>query len=161
MINTPKLTGLISAPFTPMHPDGSIHYERIKEFADYVIASGCVNGVFICGTTGESASLTTAERKKIAETWTRHAGDRLKIIVHVGGTSICQSEELAKHAQDIGASAIASIAPFFFKPASIEDLVQYFRPIAAAANRLPFYYYNMPSISGVSLSVPEFLKRGA
>jgi len=161
MINTPKLTGLISASFTPMHPDGSIHYERIKDFADYVIASECVNGVFIGGTTGESASLTTAEREKIAETWISHAGGRLKIIVHVGGTSICQSEELARHAQDIGASAIASIAPFFFKPASIEDLVQYFRPIAAAANRLPFYYYNMPSISGVSLPVPEFLKRGA
>ncbi len=161
MINTPKLTGLISAPFTPMHPDGSVNYEKIKDFADYVIASECVNGVFICGTTGESASLTTEERKNIAETWVRYAGDKLKIIVHVGGTCIKQSEELASHAEKIGACAIGSIAPFFFKPASVEDLVLYFRPIAAAASRLPFYYYNMPSISGVSLSVPEFLKKGA
>ncbi|MDD3944449.1 MAG: dihydrodipicolinate synthase family protein [Bacteroidales bacterium] len=161
MINTPKLTGLISAPFTPMHPDGSVYYEKIKDFADYIIASKCVSGVFICGTTGESASLTTEERKNIAEMWIRHAGDSLKIIVHVGGTSVCQSEELASHAQKIGAFAIGSIAPFFFKPATVEDLVQYFRPIASAANLLPFYYYNMPSISGVSLSVPEFLKRGA
>ena len=160
MINTPKLTGLISAPFTPMNEDGSVNVGKIKDFADYVIASKCVDGVFICGTTGESASLTTAERKTIAEEWMKHSGNKLKIIVHVGGTSMFQSVELARHAQEIGTYAIGSIAPFFFKPDNVEDLVQYFKPIAAGADKLPFYYYNMPSISGVSLSVPEFLIRG-
>ena len=159
MMVTEKLTGLISAPFTPMNGDGSINLEKIKDFADHVNGLGCVNGVFICGTTGESASLTTEERKAVAEAWMKHAGP-LKVIVHVGGCSGVQSADLAAHAQQIGAYAIASIAPFFFKPASVEDLVQYFKPVAAAAGRLPFYYYNMPSISGVSLSVPEFLLRG-
>ncbi|NLA15148.1 MAG: N-acetylneuraminate lyase, partial [Bacteroidales bacterium] len=159
-MDTPKLTGLIAAPFTPMHSDGSVLYERIKEYTEYVISTDCVNGVFICGTTGESASLTTEERKRVVESWVKYATDKLKIIVHVGGTSQYQAQDLANHAQEIGAYAIASIAPFFFKPNKVEDLVSYFMPIANAASQIPFYYYNMPSISGVSLSVPEFLKQG-
>lgn len=158
-MNKTFITGLISAPFTPMNDDGSINLTKIKDFAEHIINFNCVNGVFVCGTTGEFASLTTEERKSIAEEWIKCSKGRLKVIVHVGGTSMYQSVELAAHAQKIGAYAIGSIAPYFFKPATVEDLVQYFRPIAAAANKLPFYYYNMPSISGVTLSVPEFLKR--
>jgi Dihydrodipicolinate synthase/N-acetylneuraminate lyase len=157
MIKTEKLTGLISAPFTPMNQDGSINLQMIKKYADFTANLKVVKGVFICGTTGESASLTTEERKAIAEAWIKYSEGRFKVIVHVGGTSYVQSADLAKHAQDSGAYAIGSIAPFFFKPSTVEDLVNYFKPIAAAASKIPFYYYNMPSISGVALSVPEFL----
>ena len=161
MIESEKITGLVSAPFTPMNEDGSINVSKIREYADFTANLKIVKGVFICGTTGESASLTTDERMAVAEAWTKYAGGRFKVIVHVGGTSIKQSEELAAHAQKCGAYAIGAIAPFFFKPERVEDLVNYFKPIAAAADKIPFYYYNMPSISGVSLSVVEFLKQGS
>lgn len=159
MIDSPKITGLISAPFTPMNEDGTLNLAKIKDFCDHVVATKCVNGVFICGTTGEFASMTTEERKAVAQAWMDYSKGKLKVIVHVGGTSQPQSAELAKHAQEIGAYAIGSIAPSFFKPGCVEDLVQYFKPIAAAAPNLPFYYYNMPSITGVTLSVPQFLLR--
>ncbi len=161
MIESEKITGLISAPFTPMNEDGSVNVDRIKEYADFTANLKIVKGVFICGTTGESASLTTEERKAVAAAWTKHADGRFKVIVHVGGTSLEQSKELAAHAMECGAYAIGAIAPFFFKPERVEDLVSYFKPIAAAAGKIPFYYYNMPSISGVSLSVVEFLKQGS
>lgn len=161
MIESEKITGLVSAPFTPMNEDGSINVSKIREYADFTANLKIVKGVFICGTTGESASLTTDERMAVAEAWTKYAGGRFKVIVHVGGTSIKQSEELAAHAQKCGAYAIGAIAPFFFKPERVVDLVNYFKPIAAAADKIPFYYYNMPSISGVSLSVVEFLKQGS
>ena len=78
------------------------------------------------------------------------AKGKLKVIVHVGGMSQVQCAELAAHAQAIGADMIAAMAPCFFKPGSVDELIGFFKPIAASASRLPFYYYNMPSITGVS-----------
>lgn len=154
------LKGLIAAPFTPMREDGSLNLQVIKPYAEFLIAKKCVTGVFICGTTGESVSLTTGERKIIAEKWVEAVKGKLKVVVHVGGMSQIQCAELATHAQSIGADMIAAMAPSFFKPESVEDLICFFKPIAASAPKLPFYYYNMPSITGVSLSVPKFLSEG-
>ena len=61
MKNYERLKGLIAAVFTPMHEDGNLHLEMIDRYADYIAASG-IPGVFVCGTTGESLSLTVAER---------------------------------------------------------------------------------------------------
>jgi len=154
------LSGLIAAPFTPMNANGVLNVSAIKPYADFLIRRKGVTGVFICGTTGESASLTTEERRSIAEKWVEEAGGKLKIVVHVGGTSQNQSAELAAHAQAIGADVIAAMAPYFFKPSSVNDLIGFFEPIAAAASGLPFYYYNMPSITGVSLPTHTFLAEG-
>ncbi len=154
-----KLEGLISATFTPFDKNGKINPEVIPEYANYIISKG-ITGVFINGTTGEWSSLTTEERKIIAEKWVSAINGRVKVIIHVGGFCLPQSVELSEHAQEIGADAIASIAPSFFKPATIHDLVHFFKPIAQAAPELPFYYYNMPSMTGVDLSVEKFLEVG-
>ena len=69
------ITGLIAAPYTPMHPDGSINLDMIPEQADFLVKSG-VKGVFVCGTTGEGLSLTITERKAVAERWASCTGDR-------------------------------------------------------------------------------------
>lgn len=154
------LKGLIAAPFTPMHVDGSLNLDIIPAYADFLVAKKCVTGVFICGTSGESVSMTTDERKAVAEAWVKAAAGRMKVAVHIGGMSQPQCAELAAHAQAIGADVIAAMAPCFFKPGSIEDLIAFFKPIAAAAPELPFYYYNMPSITGVYLPVDRFLIEG-
>lgn len=156
----PLLKGLIAAPFTPMNEDCTIKTETIPAYADFIAAKGCLKGVFICGTSGESVSLTMEERKKIAEEWVKAARGRFKVIVHVGGMSQPECVALAAHAQMIGADMIAAMAPGFFKPATVADLVDFFKPVAAAALSLPFYYYNMPSITGVSLPVHDFLREG-
>lgn len=159
-MNKRLLTGLIAAPFTPMHEDGSLNLQVIGPYAEFLMQKKCVTGVFICGTTGESVSLTTEERKAVAEKWMEAAKGKLKVIVHVGGMSQVQCAELAAHAQAIGADMIAAMAPCFFKPGSVDELIGFFKPIAASASRLPFYYYNMPSITGVSLPVHKFLIEG-
>ena len=156
----PKLKGLIAAPFTPMKKDGSLNLEAVAPYADKLVAQG-IEGAFICGTTGEGFSMTLAERKQVAEAWVKAAAGRLKVIVHVGHNCQADAAELAAHAQRCGAYAIASIAPNFYKPGTVEDLVAFFAPVAAAAPKLPFYYYNMPSMSGVSLPVDRFLHLGA
>ena len=107
--------GLIAAPFTPMDDGGEINLEPVGRYVDHLSESG-VTGAFVCGTTGESPSLTTEERKSILEEWIKHAPGKLKIICHVGGNSLPQSIELARHAASVGADATGSFAPFFFKP---------------------------------------------
>lgn len=144
-----------------MHADGAVDLDRIRPYADFLVEKGHCSGVFICGTSGESMSLTIEERKAIAQKWVEAAGGRLKVIVHVGGTSRPYCVELASHAQQIGADAIAAMAPVFFKSSCVSDLVEFLVPIAGAAPSLPFYYYNMPSMTGVNLPADEILHEGA
>ena len=156
---TERLKGLVAATFTPMDAAGNVNYDEIDKYAEHIAASP-IAGVFVNGTTGESASLTVEERKAILERWIKAARGRFKVICHVGHNCQRYSIELARHAQEVGADAFASIAPSFFKPATVKDLVAFFAPIAAAAPDLKFYYYNMPSMTGVSLPVDKFLIEG-
>ncbi len=148
---------LISAPFTPMHADGSVNLAIVRAQAEHLCASG-VRGVFVCGTSGEGQSLTVDERTSLAECWARDsARSSLELFVHVGHN--CQSDaiRLARHAQVVGADAIAMHAPTWFKGQSLSDLIRFCIPIAEAAQPLPFYLYDMPKITGVQLSAAAFL----
>lgn len=159
MTKFPRLKGMIAATFTPMAASGDINPEEVTRYADY-IASTAIEGVFVNGTTGEFTSLTVGERKLLLEAWVKAAAGRFKVICHVGSNCQRDSIELAAHAAEAGAYGVGCIAPSFFKPASVDALVEFFRPIAAAASELPFYYYNMPSMTGVCLPVDKFLVEG-
>jgi N-acetylneuraminate lyase len=152
-----KTDGLIAAPFTPYLPDGEINTEIIQDYAEKLKRDGLI-GVFICGTTGEGMLLTNEERKTLTEKWVEYSSKEFKVIVHVGTTSSKQSKDLAMHAQKIGAYAIGSMGPLFLKPAKVEELVAYCADLASGAPELPFYYYHIPSISGVDLSMTEFIQ---
>jgi len=155
-MNKKLLNGLIAAPFTPMDNKGNINLTPIKKYADYLIKSK-VSGVFVCGTTGEGPSLTTEERKAILVEWMKYSRGELKVICHIGGTSLHQSVDLADHAGRSGADAIGAFAPFFFRPASAKDLLSFFAPVANSVPNLPFYYYHFPSLTGIQFAVSEIL----
>lgn len=152
-----KTYGLIAAPFTPMHADCSINLDAIETYANRLHIDGVV-GAFVGGTTGEAMSLSVDERLQIAERWMAQAPKDLRVVVHVGHTALVDCQRLAAHAQSIGADSIACMAPFFFKPNSAESLVQWCEQVAAAAPKLPFYYYHIPSMTGISIPVFDFLK---
>lgn len=156
MENT-KITGLIAAPFTPMNMDGAINLKMIPEYAKK-LKNDRVKGVFVCGTTGEGMLMTDEERKEVAEKWIAEQSDDFKVIVHVGTTSSKQSNELADHAQKNGAYAIGCMGPMFLKPARIEELVGFCAEVASGAPSLPFYYYHIPSVSGINLSMSKFIE---
>ncbi|NLN27692.1 MAG: dihydrodipicolinate synthetase [Firmicutes bacterium] len=143
-----------------MHGDGSVNLDMVPRQAEDLVQSG-VSGVFICGTTGEGPSLTTEERMQLAVEWRRAAGSELKVIVHVGHTSLLEAQRLAEHAQRIGADAVATMAPFFFKPAGVGDLVEFCAEVACAAPELPFYFYHIPSMTGVDVPMHDFLAEAA
>lgn len=152
-----KIKGLIAATVTPMEKNGDINVTAIDAYAEHLIKLG-VAGVFICGTTGESLFLDTEERKKVAEAWMKFS-DRLKILVHVGSTSYRISSELAVHAGRIGADAISAMGPCFLQPNRVEELVQFNKLIAEKAPEIPYYYYHIPTTSGVNIHMPAFLEK--
>lgn len=149
---------LVAAPHTPFHTDGSLNLDAIGQQAE-LFPRQQIDGVFACGTTGEGVSLTTAERKQVAERWAAVRGG-LKLIVHVGHNCQRDAADLAAHAKGVGAAAVAALAPHFFKPTSADDLIDFFRPVAAACAPLPFLYYDLPSLTGVRVSAAAFLEHG-
>lgn len=155
-----RLTGLIPAVFTPFDEKGDVNFERIRPYADKLAADGA-DGVFVCGSTGECTSMTLDERKRVLEAWVAAAAGRMRVIAHVGGTCQADCVELARHAAAQGVDAVGAIAPFYFKPATVEALIAFYKPIADAAAPIPFYTYHMPSVTGVSLPMKEFLEKGS
>ena len=154
------MKGLIAAPFTPFGKGGEINFGTIEKLAASLV-SNKVAGAFVCGTTGEGVSMTTAERMRVAERWQACAGKRLRVIVLVGHTSLGDSRALAAHAQKIGAAAIGCMAPYCFKPARADDLVAFCAEVAQAAPDLPFYYYHIPCVTGVTVPAFDFLRAAA
>jgi len=151
-----QLPGLVAAPFTPFRADGELALDVIPRQARTLAGNGVI-GAFVCGTTGEGASMTSDERRRVTEAWIAARPAGLRIIVHVGHPSAGDARALARHAQDAGADAIATVAPSFFKPPGVGELVAWCAQVAAAAPKLPFFYYHIPSMTNVTIPAAAFL----
>lgn len=151
-----KLTGLIAASHTPMHLDGTVDMERVEQQTSWY-QNNPIDGAFICGTTGEGKLLTVDERKRIAECWIDNSPADYPIIVHVGDESLEHCKTLAHHAQEMGAHAISLIAPNFYKPSDLDELVSFCQAVAESAPQTPFYYYHIPALTGVHDRMIDFL----
>jgi len=153
------LTGLVAATHTPFQPDGSLHLPVIEKQAEHLFKSG-VKTVFIGGSTGESHSLTVMERLSLAKRWSEVIrGTALQLVIHVGSNCLTDSQALAAQAQTLGAVAISALSPSYFKPKSLETLIACCQSIAAHAPQTPFYFYDIPVLTGVNFSMPEFLEK--
>jgi N-acetylneuraminate lyase len=152
------LQGLIAAPFTPMHKDGSLNLPVIPAYYEMLKVNG-VKGAFICGSTGEGVSLTTNEKKAVAEAWANCTKNdtEFRVMTLLGGTCIEDCKELAVHAQQAGLYAVSFTAPFYFKPADITMLAKTCIAVAAAVPTMPFYYYHIPVLTGVDFSMYSLL----
>lgn len=152
-----RFAGLIAAAHSPFRDDGSLNLEVVPRQIEHLLAHD-IKTVFICGSTGESHSLSVPERLKLAQRWCELVGGTpLRVMVHVGANCLGDARELASHAARLGATAIAAQAPCYFKPANVDALVACCADTAAAAPDLPFFYYDIPALSGVVLSMPDFL----
>jgi len=154
-----KFSGLCTATHTPFHADGSLNLGVIEKQAAFLRSKG-ITSVFIGGTTGESSSLTAAERAALNDSWAvigpAHGID---VIVHVGANCLTEAAQLAAHAERNQAKAVSMIAPSYFKPRTMADLVASCAMVAKAAPLTPFYYYDIPGMTGISgFPVDEFLK---
>lgn len=153
------LVGLIAAPYTPFHDDGSLKLSIIDKYVEHLSADR-VAGAFVCGTTGEGVSLTISERMQVAERWVEASKGQLRVVVQVGGTCLADAKALAAHAQQIGAAGISCLPPFYYRAADLETLLDFAGEVAGAAPALPFYYYHIPSMTKVELQVRDLLEHG-
>ena len=157
-----KFHSLCPATHPPFHGDGRLNLDVVERQAAHLLARQ-IDRVFIGGTTGESASLTVAERLALGDRWAAVArATGIKVVVHVGAQCLADAAELAAQAQRNQASAVSMIAPSYFKPRTLDDLVASCAQVAAAAPGLPFYYYDIPAMTGIAgFPVDDFLRAAA
>ena len=139
-------SGFWPALITPYTADDRINLTVLRELVDYHLSKQ-VTGFYLCGSTGEGAFQTVAERKLVTETVMARVDGRVPIIVHVGAAGIHDATHLAGHAQDNGAAGISSILPPVIY--NQQGVVPFFERVAAAAPELPF----LPYLLGVSRDV--------
>lgn len=151
-----KINNLIAATYAPLDDKGGLNLEVISTYQDYLI-SNKVSGAFVNGSTGDFASLSVEERKAIIDAWANIKSDDFKLINHVGHTSLKIAKELTVHSAD-KVDAISTLSPFYFKPPTLESLVNYCGEIAACAPNLPFYYYHIPVLTGANFNMVDFLE---
>ncbi len=156
---TPPLHGLVAATHAPFNADGSLNLAMVEKQAEHMIKNH-VPTVFINGSTGESSSLTVDERLTLAVRWFEVVkGTPLSVVVHVGANCLADSKTLAAQAEKLGAAAISAVSPSYFKPRSVDVLIDCAAEIAAAAPHTPFYHYDIPALTGINLPMAEFLAK--
>lgn len=154
-----RLDGLIAATYTPLDETGAVSTTLVAQMVQHLMGNG-VNGLYVCGSTGEGMSLTSDERKTVAEAYVRAADGRVPVIAQVGHNSLVEARQLASHAQEIGANIISATCPSYFKVNSVSGLIDCMAEVASGAPDLPFYYYHIPALTGSDVDVLDFLKRG-
>lgn len=150
-----NLHGVIVMVHTPFNKDYSIDYEGLRTVVRGLCDDG-VHGLMVCGTGGEFGSLTSEERKKIAEVAIAEVGDRVPVIVHVGDSNMFETHRLAEHAQKIGASAIMCLPPYLLAPTQ-EDMYQYFSTIATKVD-MDVMVYNNPGRVSITIDAATLIR---
>lgn len=153
-----RLTGLIAATYTPLKQDGSLRLDQVGPMVERLLESG-VDGLYVCGSTGEGMSLTVEERKALAREFVRCADRRAPVIIQVGHNSLAEAAALAADAQSAGADVISATCPSYYPIGSLDALVDSMAQIAAAASDLPFYYYHIPVLTHAAFPMVDFLPR--
>ena len=145
------LKGIIPAVITPRADDGSVAVQNIAPLVDYLFSKE-VDGLFVCGTTGQGVSLSLEERKMVGEAVVSATCGRGTVTIHVGGIPTREVLELARHAGKIGVQAVSCVPPFYY-PVGPEEIRDHYRRVADAAG-LPVFIYNIPGTTNVPIS-PE------
>lgn len=169
------ITGLVAAPYTPMLPAGTdgcaaVDLSSIPAHAAELASQG-VRWAFVCGSTGEGPTLSSAERMAVTEAWVKAAAmpasGGLRIIVHIGAESLAETLALARHASALSAStggaagacaALGVVPPTYNKPAGVPAVVELLAAIATAAPILPLFYYHIPIKTAVAIRCDQLLE---
>ncbi len=146
------LSGAIAAAVTPLGASGRELDEGAIGPLVRFLADGGIDGVLACGTTGEGILLSVAERRRVAERFIDARPEGFQVAVHAGAQTTTDTVTLAAHAMDVGADAVAVIAPPYF-PLDDEALFEHLRSAADACGALPFYLYEFAGRSGYAIPV--------
>jgi len=148
-----ELTGILVALVTPFTADGSeVDVPVLEAHVERLIREGA-HGFVPGGSTGEFTTLTLEERKQVTELVVKATGGRVPVVAGTGALSTREALDLAAQAAEVGAAGLMVVPPFYDAP-DLDTFKELLREIYAAA-QLPIMFYNIPSASGLSLSVQE------
>jgi dihydrodipicolinate synthase/N-acetylneuraminate lyase len=147
-----RLRGAIAAAVTPLAIGGEALDTGSFEPLVRHLAAGGIDGLLACGTTGEGVLLTVDERRRVAERFLEVRPDGFQVAVHAGAQTTRDTVALAAHARDVGADAVAVIAPPYF-PLGAPEVFDHLRAAATACDPVPFYVYEFAARSGYPIPV--------
>lgn len=144
----PIFKGAGVAIVTPFTQDDKVNFEELGKMIDFQIAVG-TDAIIICGTTGESSTLTHEEHDACIKFAVEHTAGRVPVIAGTGSNSTAEAIRLSTHAQNNGADALLLVTPYYNK-ATQKGLIQHYTAIANSVD-LPIILYNVPSRTGVNI----------
>lgn len=142
-------TGAGVAIVTPMNPDESINFDRLGQIIDNQIENA-TDAIVICGTTGESATMTDQEHVDCIEYAVKRVNGRVPVIAGAGSNHTSYAVWMSKEAKRVGADALLHVTPYYNKT-SQTGLIRHFNAVADATD-LPIILYNVPSRTGVNIT---------
>ena len=137
------------AIITPMHEDGSVNYEKLEEILEFQIANS-TDAVIICGTTGESSTMTHGEHLKTIKFAVDKVAKRVPVIAGTGSNCTETAIMMSKEAASYGVDALLVVTPYYNK-ATQKGLIAHYTAIANAVPETPIIMYNVPSRTGCNL----------
>lgn len=147
----PIFKGAGVAIVTPFTQDDKVNFEELGKMIDFQIAGG-TDAIIICGTTGESSTLTHEEHDECIKFAVEHTAGRVPVIAGTGSNSTAEAIRLSTHAQNNGADALLLVTPYYNK-ATQKGLIRHFTAVAEAVN-IPIILYNVPGRTGCNIQ-PE------
>lgn len=149
-----KYNGAFTALVTPF-ADGEVDEQGFSDLIEFQIDQG-IHGIVPCGTTGESATLSFDEHKRVIEIAVKTVNGRVPVIAGTGANNTLEAIEFTESAKESGADAVLSVAPYYNKP-NQEGIYQHFKAVAEAVD-IPMFLYNVPSRTVVHI-LPETVAR--
>lgn len=142
--------GCATALVTPFTNDG-INFEELRKLIEFQILEG-IDGLVICGTTGESSTMSLVEKKSVIDFSVKVANGRVPIIAGTGGNNTADAVAMSKYAESVGADGLLLVTPYYNKTTQ-KGLIAHFSKIAESVN-IPIILYNVPSRTGLNIE-PE------
>ena len=146
-----KLQGSGVALITPFNNQNKVNYEKLEELIDFQIQNS-TDFIVPCGTTGESSSLSSSEKKKIIDFTVKKVNKRIPVIAGTGSNNTKNAIEMSKYAKNVGADAVLIVTPYYNKT-NQEGLYVHYKKIAKAIYPLPIILYNVPSRTGIDINI--------
>ena len=154
--NNPFFGRILTAMVTPFNENGDVDYELAIKLSNYLFENGS-DGIVLCGTTGESPTLSWAEQHDLFTAVKGSLDSSCKVIVGTGSNSTSEAVEATRKAYESGADGALVVVPYYNKPPQ-EGLYKHFSSIANSAKDLPLMLYNIPGRTGCNL-LPDTVKK--
>lgn len=147
---------VVTAMVTPFDRNNQINWDMVRQLIDHLIEEQGSESIVVCGTTGESPTLSDGEKNELFRVAVEHARGRCRIIAGTGSYDTAHSVQLTKSAEEIGVDGVLLVAPYYNRPTQ-QGLYLHFKTIAESTS-LPVMLYNVPKRTGVNLEADTVIR---